>query len=42
MPDSPKDAKGIFLAALDVADAAERGAFVERSCGDDAAVRQRV
>src|SRR5580698_4618507 len=42
MPDSPQDAKGIFLAAIDIADAAERGAFVERSCGDDAAVRQRV
>src|SRR5580704_11564481 len=42
MPDSPKDAKGIFLAAVDIADAAERAAFVERSCGDDAALRQRV
>src|SRR5580698_8964401 len=42
MSDTPKDAKGIFLAALDVADAAERAAFVERSCGDDAALRQRV
>src|SRR5580692_13006092 len=42
MPDSPKDAKGIFLAALDIADAAERAAFVERSCGGDAALRQRV
>src|SRR5580704_15406460 len=42
MPDSPQDAKGIFLAAVDMADAAERAAFVERSCGDDAALRQRV
>jgi serine/threonine protein kinase len=42
MPDTPKDAKGIFLAALDVADAADRAAFVERSCGDDPALRQRV
>src|SRR5580658_69779 len=42
MPDSPQDAKGIFLAALDVADAAERAAFVERSCGGDAALRLRV
>ena len=42
MPDSPKDAKGIFLAAVDIADAAERAAFVERSCGGDAALRQRV
>ena len=42
MPDTPKNAKGIFLAALDVADAAERAAFVERACGEDAALRQRV
>jgi serine/threonine protein kinase len=42
MSDSPKDAKGIFLAALDIADALERAAFVERSCGGDAALRQRV
>ena len=42
MPDSPKDAKGIFLAAVDIADAAERAAFIERSCGDDPALRQRV
>src|SRR5580658_4204441 len=42
MPDSPQDAKGIFLAALDIADAAEWAAFVERSCGDDPALRQRV
>ncbi len=38
----PKDAKHIFLAALDIAEAAERAAFVERSCGDDAALRLRV
>jgi serine/threonine protein kinase len=42
MSDSPQDAKGIFLAAVDIADAAERAAFVERSCGDDPALRQRV
>jgi serine/threonine protein kinase len=42
MPDPPKDAKGIFLAAVDMADAAERAAFVERSCRGDAALRQRV
>jgi serine/threonine protein kinase len=42
MSDPPKDAKGIFLAALDIADAAERAAFVARSCGDDAPLRQRV
>ena len=42
MSEAPQDAKGIFLAALDIADAAERAAFVERSCADDAALRQRV
>ena len=42
MSDMPKDAKGIFLSALDIQDAAERAAFLERSCGGDAALRQRV
>ena len=42
MTDAPQDAKGIFLAALDIADAAERAAFVDHSCGDDPALRQRV
>ncbi len=42
MSDAPKDAKSIFLAAVDLADAVERGAFVERSCGGDAALRKRV
>jgi serine/threonine protein kinase len=42
MSDSPQDAKGIFLAALDVADPAERAALVQRLCGDDGALLQRV
>jgi hypothetical protein len=42
MSDTPKDAKGIFLAALDIGDAAERAAFLERSCDGDPALRQRV
>ena len=42
MSDTPKDAKGIFLAALDIGDAAERDAFVKRSCGGDVALRERV
>src|SRR3984957_15325460 len=42
MSDTPKDAKGIFLAAVEIADPAERAAFVERSCVGDAALRQRV
>ena len=42
MSDTPKDAKGVFLAALDIHDPAERAALVERSCDGDAALRQRV
>jgi serine/threonine protein kinase len=42
MSDVPSDAKGIFLAALDVADPAERVALVRRLCADDAALLQRV
>src|ERR1700683_4543790 len=42
MSDTPKDAKGIFLAALDIGDATERAAFVARSCSDDPALKQRV
>ena len=42
MSDTPKDAKDIFLAAIEIADPAERAAFVERSCVGDAALRQRV
>ena len=42
MSDPPQDAKSIFLAALDIADAAERAAFVERSCGGDAGLKRRV
>ncbi len=42
MSDTPKDAKGIFLAAFDIPDPAERAAYVERSCGADQALRQRV
>jgi serine/threonine protein kinase len=42
MSETPKDAKGIFLAALDIPDAAERAAFLGRSCHSDPALRQRV
>jgi WD40 repeat protein/serine/threonine protein kinase len=42
MSDTPKDAKNIFLAALDIADAAERAAFVATACAGDEALRQRV
>ncbi len=42
MSDAPKDAKGIFLAAVEIADAGERAAFVERSCDGDAVLKQRI
>jgi serine/threonine protein kinase len=42
MPDTPKDAKSIFLAALDLADPAERAALVAQCCRDDDALRHRV
>jgi serine/threonine protein kinase len=42
MSDTPKDAKSIFLAALDIADASERASFVATACAGDEALRQRV
>src|SRR6516162_9247141 len=38
----PARAKSLFLAASDLADPAERAAFLERACGGDAALRARV
>src|SRR5580765_6123066 len=35
-------AKSLFLAASDLADVAERAAYLERECGGDAALRDRV
>jgi serine/threonine protein kinase len=35
-------AKSLFLAASDLADLAERGAFLDRECGGDAELRARV
>src|SRR5215471_6763745 len=35
-------AKSLFLAASDVADSAERAAYLDRECGGDAALRSRV
>jgi hypothetical protein len=35
-------AKSIFLAAADLADPAERAAFLDRECGGDAELRARV
>ncbi len=42
MSDTPKDAKGIFLAALDIQDPGERAAFVVRSCQGDDPLQKRV
>ena len=35
-------AKSLFLAASDIADAAERAAYLDRECGGDADLRARV
>jgi serine/threonine protein kinase len=42
MSEAPKDAKSLFHAALEIQDAAERAAFLDRSCNGDPALRQRV
>ena len=42
MSDTPKDAKGIFLAAIEIGDLAERAAFVTRACEGDEPLRRRV
>ncbi len=42
MSDTPKDAKGIFLAALDIQNPDERAAFVVRSCQGDDPLQKRV
>ncbi len=41
MPTEPKNAKDIFLAAIELP-AAERPAYLEEACADDPALRQRV
>ena len=42
MADLAARAKSLFLAASDLSDEAERAAYLERECGGDAALRQRV
>ncbi|HEV3302565.1 MAG TPA: protein kinase [Planctomycetaceae bacterium] len=42
MSETPKDAKSIFLAALDIQGPAERAAFVARSCEGDDPLQKRV
>ena len=34
--------RSIFAAALDIADAAERAQYLDRACGNDAALRRQV
>jgi eukaryotic-like serine/threonine-protein kinase len=41
MPAEPKQVKSIFLDAVEKP-AAERAAFLDQACGDDAALRQRI
>ncbi len=42
MPVDVARAKMVFLAASDVADAAQRTAYLDRACGQDADLRARV
>jgi serine/threonine protein kinase/Tfp pilus assembly protein PilF len=42
MSDQPKDAKGIFLVAVEKPTPDERAAFLDAACAEDAALRQRV
>jgi serine/threonine protein kinase/Flp pilus assembly protein TadD len=42
MPADPRRVKDLFVAALELPDAAARRAFLDRECGDDADLRQRL
>ena len=42
MTADPRRVKELFIAALDLPDAPARQAFLERECGDDADLRQRL
>ena len=42
MPLDPRRVKALFNAALDLPDAAGRTAFLDRECGDDQELRQRL
>src|SRR3954452_1631299 len=42
MPVDAARSKSLFLAASDLADPAERAAYLERECGGDAELRARV
>jgi eukaryotic-like serine/threonine-protein kinase len=42
MPTDPRRVKALFLAALDLPDSSERPAFLDRECGEDNELRQRL
>ena len=42
MPVDPKRVQAVFLAAVEEQDLASRAAVVDRECGADVALRQRV
>ena len=42
MTEPSKDAKAIFLAAIELTSSTEREAYLDRACSDDKAVRHRV
>jgi eukaryotic-like serine/threonine-protein kinase len=42
MPDAAKNAKDLFLAAVEMASLVERQAFLEQACAGDAVLRRRV
>ena len=42
MPVDPRRVKALFNAALDLPDPADRPAFLDRECGDDQELRQRL
>lgn len=42
MPADPGRVQAIFWAAVQVSDPSSRDRFVDRECGDDAVLRQRV
>ena len=42
MNEKENSLRTIFVEAVEISDAVERGAFLQRACGDDVALRQRI
>jgi serine/threonine protein kinase len=42
MSNGPQNAKQIFLSAIEIAEPADRSTFVDKACGNDAELRERV